>query len=136
LGLLEALSPVLAAALSASGFAAGLLAGLYAGAKLSVRDAAMLGTLDRRVATALQKSADAMARADALEAGWQEALEAIDTKRRRASTERQRADEALAKAAEVTQPSAPQSGLPPAAIPEELQGAERRRAISRRLRSA
>jgi hypothetical protein len=123
---------LLAVAGGSLAFALGLLLGVWIGLRISTRDAALLGVLDRRVATALTKSADAETRAAQLEAAWVEQLERVETNRRRSAAERQRAEEARAKIEEANAEPAQTRG----ALPDALQGAERRRAIARLGRGA
>lgn len=128
---------VLAVTIAGSGFAVGLLAGLWTGLRIAARDAGLLGVLDRRVATALTKSTDAMARAEQLEAAWIEQLERVETNRRRSSAERQRAEDAKRKVEEAQEAANAEPMIQNlGGIPDQLSGAERRRAIGARLRRA
>lgn len=111
-----------------SALALGLLAGVWLGFRVVSRDAALLAVLDKRVADALGKSSEAAARAALLEATWEEHLQELERKRKKAAAERQRADAKAAPEEPETPAAAP--------IPEELTPRQRRIAIARQARQA
>jgi hypothetical protein len=108
----------------------GLCAGLAVGLRIAARDATLLGVLDKRVGTALDKSSAAMARAAQLEEAWADYLDNLERKRASARAERQRADKTR------EQVEAKEKAQEPPVKLEELPLAEQRIAIARRLRGA
>jgi hypothetical protein len=108
-------------------FAVGLLAGVALGFAVVTRDASLLAVLDKRTGLALDKSAQAEARASLLEATWEEHLAELERKRAKARAERQRAD-ASAEKANPTEAEEPEP-------PVELSPRERRRMLGRQTLS-
>lgn len=111
----------------------GLCAGLAVGLRIAARDAALLGVLDKRVGTALDKSSAAMARAAQMEEAWADYLDNLERKRASARAERQRADKTRE---QVEAKEREQEEKPPPVKLEDLPLAEQRIAIARRLRGA